>query len=137
MKTKQISGAYADLRRRVYAIKEKYPFANIGVCARSWGGRAIFTLTLGSPEDTVLYLGGINATHVKTPFALLKLFESMCNAYAENTAICSVRLNEVMKTKGITVVPCINPDGMGDALLRCSRGRLLCRACKQALCRQL
>ena len=54
-------GDYADMRRRVYAIKEKYPSSVCTVGARSWGGRALFTLGLGQTQGATLYMGCVNA----------------------------------------------------------------------------
>lgn len=112
MDTKCLTGSYADMRRKVYEIKEKYPFTACSVCARSWAGRAIFTLGLGNRKDVALYVGCINAADGKTSFTLLRLFENMCRAYQKRERICGIRLNEILQTKGILVVPCVNPDGM-------------------------
>ena len=107
-----LTGNYADMRRKVYDIKRKYTFASCGVCARSWAGRAIFTLGIGNQKDVVIYTGCINAMHSQTTFALLKVFEKICHAYSCNERICGIRLNDLLKCRGILFVPCLNPDGM-------------------------
>ena len=103
---------YADMRRRVYALKEKYPFACCTVGARSWGGRALFTLGLGQPQGSTLFTGCVNACDSETTFALLRLFENMCRAVESGDKLCGIRLNEIFKSRGIIIVPCVNPDGM-------------------------
>ena len=105
-------GDYADMRRKVYAIKEKYPSAVCTVGARSWGGRALFTLGLGQPQGATLYMGCVNACDGETAFALLRLFENMCNAVESGGKLCGIRLNEILRSRGIIIVPCVNPDGM-------------------------
>ena len=105
-------GDYADIRRRVYALKEKYPFACCTVGARSWGGRALFTLGLGQTQGATLYMGGVNAGDGETAFVLLRLFENMCQAVEGGGKLCGIRLGEIFKSRGIIVVPCVNPDGM-------------------------
>lgn len=112
MKTEYLTGNYADMRRKVYQIKNEYPFSVCSVCARSWGGRAIFTLGIGNPDNTVIYTGCINATHVKSSFELLKVFENICKAYRNNERICGIRLNDLFQSKGVIFIPCLNPDGM-------------------------
>ncbi len=112
MNIKYLTGSYADMRRRIYGIKNRFPFAACSVCARSWAGRAIFTLGLGNQNDVALYIGCINAQHGETAFALLQLFENICSAYERQERICGIRLNEILQTKGILIVPCLNPDGM-------------------------
>lgn len=105
-------GDYADMRRRVYAIKEKYPSAVCTVGARSWGGRALFTLGLGQTKDATLYMGCVNACDGETTFALLRLYENMCRAVDSGGKLCGIRLNEIFKSRGVIIVPCVNPDGM-------------------------
>lgn len=114
VKTEDMSfcGDYADMRRKVYTLKEKYPFAGCTVCARSWGGRALFTLSLGQTRGATLYLGCINACDGETAFALIRLFENMCRAYENGTKLCGIRLNEILKNRGVIILPCVNPDGM-------------------------
>ena len=107
-----LTGNYADMRRKVYDIKREYSFASCGVCARTWAGRAIFTLGIGNQKDVVIFTGCINGTHSDTPFALLKVFENICRAYSHNEYICGIRLNDSLKNKGVLFVPCLNPDGM-------------------------
>ena len=112
MERKLLTGNYADMRRKVYEIKRKYPFAVCSVCARSWAGRALFTLGIGNQNDVAVYTGCINASHGETALALLKVFENICCAYQANERICGIRLNDLFRTKGILIVPCVNPDGM-------------------------
>ncbi len=105
-------GDYADMRRRVYAIKEKYPSAVCTVGARSWGGRALFTLSLGHTQGATLYTGCVNACDGETAFALLRLYEDMCRAVDSGGKLCGIRLNEIFKSRGVIIIPCVNPDGM-------------------------
>ena len=109
---KGFCGDYADMRRKVYALKEKYPFACCTVGARSWGGRAIFTLGLGQTQDATLYTGCVNACDGETAFALLRLYENMCRAVDGGGKLCGIKLNEIFKSRGVIIVPCVNPDGM-------------------------
>ncbi|MBQ2964365.1 MAG: hypothetical protein IJE14_06855 [Clostridia bacterium] len=109
---KGFCGDYADMRRKVYALKEKYPFACCTVGARSWGGRAIFTLGLGQTQGATLYTGCVNACDGETAFALLRLYENMCRAVDGGGKLCGIKLNEIFKSRGVIIVPCVNPDGM-------------------------
>lgn len=103
---------YAQLRRTVYAYKEKYPFASYCVCARSWSGRAIFSLSLGNRQSPALFVAGIKGGDVSGVRVLLRFFERLCSCVEEKTEIAGIRINEVFKEKGIVIVPCVNPDGM-------------------------
>ena len=117
---------YAQLRRTVYDYKERYPFASYCVCARSWSGRALFSLSLGNRQSSALFVAGIKGGDVTSVRVLLRFFEQLCSCVEEKTEVAGIRIGEVFKEKGVVIVPCVNPDGM-EISIRC--GRQLCRAC--------
>lgn len=103
---------YAQLRRTVYDYKERYPFAGYGVCARTWSGRAIFNLTLGNRQQPALFVAGIRGNDVAGVRVLLRFFEKLCSCVEKKSEVEGIRISEVLKEKGIIIVPCVNPDGM-------------------------
>lgn len=103
---------YARLRRTVYDYKEKYPFASYCVCARSWSGRALFSLSLGNRQSPALFVAGIKGGDVASVRVLLRFFERLCKCVEEKTEVAGIRIGEVFKEKGVVIVPCVNPDGM-------------------------
>ncbi len=103
---------YAQLRRTVYEYKEKYPFAVYCVCARSWSGRAIFSLSLGNRQSPAVIVAGIKGGDVTGTRVLLCLFERLCQCVEGKKEIAGIKIGEVFKEKGVVIVPCVNPDGM-------------------------
>ncbi len=107
---------YAQLRRTVYEYKGKYPFAGYCVCARSWSGRAIFALSLGTRQSPAVIVAGIKGGEVTSTRVLLRLFERLCQCAEDKKEIAGIRISEVFKEKGVVIVPCVNPDGMEISL---------------------
>ncbi|MBQ5823834.1 MAG: hypothetical protein IIW48_03400 [Clostridia bacterium] len=107
---------YAQLRRSVYGFKEKYPFVGCCVCARSWSGRAVFSLSLGSAQSPALFVAGIRGGDTVSVRVMLKFFERLCEAVETDNDLAGIRIGEVLKEKGIIIIPCLNPDGMEISL---------------------
>lgn len=107
---------YAQLRRTVYGFKEKYPFAGCCVCARSWSGRAVFTLSLGNNQSPAVFIAGLRGCDTVSVRVMLKFFENICAAVESDLEIAGIKVGEVLKEKGLTVIPCLNPDGMEISL---------------------
>lgn len=103
---------YAVLRRKIYECKEKYPFAGYSVCARSWSGRALFSLSLGNGKDPALYMAGVRSGNTAGTRVLLRLFERLCDCVDRRSEVAGIRINEVLCEKGVIIIPCVNPDGM-------------------------
>ncbi len=110
---KDIDGfSYAELRRKIYEYKDKYPFAGYSVCARSWSGRAIFTLSLGNTKEPALYIAGVRSSSTVCTRTLLHLFERLCACMESGGELAGIKLRDVLCEKGVMIIPCVNPDGM-------------------------
>lgn len=103
---------YAVLRRKIYELKERYPFAGYSVCARSWSGRALFTLSLGNTREPALYIAGMRSGSVAGTQVLLRLFERLCECVDTRSELAGIKLHDVLCEKGVIIIPCVNPDGM-------------------------
>ncbi len=102
---------YSSLRRKVFEMKELFPFAEFDVAGRSWAGRAVFGMRLGNQNETAAFIGCVDGRGVASTRLLLRLFENMCKAYKDNKKIAGIRLNDILDERGILVLPCVNPDG--------------------------
>lgn len=103
---------YTYLRRKIYDFKERFPFAGYSVCARSWSGRAVFVLSLGNREAPALCLGGFKGGDFAGTDLMLRLFERLCNCVASGEPVSGIKIKEVLREKGVLIIPCVNPDGM-------------------------
>ncbi len=103
---------YTYLRRKIYDFKERFPFAGYSVCARSWSGRAVFVLSLGNREAPALCLGGFKGGDFAGTDLMLRLFERLCTCVACNEPVSGIKIKDVLREKGVMIIPCVNPDGM-------------------------
>lgn len=103
---------YSENRNLIYKLRKAYPFAEFSVIGRSLAGRAIFSLSVGTGETKVLYLGGINGQEWLTSLVLFRFFERLCEAYNTNGTICALKMPSCLEGRKITIVPCVNPDGI-------------------------
>lgn len=91
-------------------IKE-YPFLKAEIIGRSALGRGIFSLSAGNTENCVLYVAGIHGCHNLTSLILLLFTERICHSVKHGGMLCSIDIKKAMENLGITVIPCLNPDG--------------------------
>ncbi len=103
---------YACLRRKIYQLKDRFPFAGYSVCARSWSGRAVFMLSLGNRESPALLMGGFRGGDFMSTEVMLHLFERLCACAVSGEKAAGIKIGDVLKEKGVIIIPCVNPDGM-------------------------
>lgn len=97
-------------------IKEKYKFVKHSYAGKSVCSRGIDVLHIGNTKHKVLYCGGFHGSEYQTILAILKFFEECCQAMANETEVGGYKISDALKIRGLTVVPCVNPDGVEIAL---------------------
>lgn len=93
-------------------LAARYPFLDWGSLGDSVMGLPLHRLRLGEGSRRVLF----NATHhanewITTPL-LMKYTESLARAYAYNQEIFGVSAQALLDRASLTVVPCVDPDGL-------------------------
>ena len=93
-------------------LAARYPFVELGEIGRSEMGKPLWRLAMGRGENRVLY----NATHhanewITTP-VLLRFFEELTAAWADDGTIYGESAAELMERSRLCIVPALNPDGM-------------------------
>lgn len=91
-------------------IKE-YPFLNVQIVGRSALGRGIFSLSVGNTKNSVVYVGAVHGCEWLTSLILLLFTERLCHSVKYNHLLCSVDIRKAFTQLGVTVIPCLNPDG--------------------------
>ena len=91
-------------------IKE-YPFLNVQIVGRTALGRGIFSLSMGNTKNSVIYVGAVNGCQWLTSLILLLFTERLCHSAKHSHLLCSVDIRKAFSQLGITVIPCLNPDG--------------------------
>lgn len=103
---------YPLYKETLERLRKSYPPAEFEVIGRSWAGRALFALSLGSGTEKVLFLSGLRGREKESSAALLRFFERLCEALCNDLRLCAVKIKSSFQSRRITVVPCLNPDGM-------------------------
>ncbi|MBQ8504594.1 MAG: M14 family metallocarboxypeptidase [Clostridia bacterium] len=102
--------------RFIEELIKEYPFLTAEIIGRSSLGRGIFSLSLGNPKNAVIYAGGFHGSEWLTCGILMLFIEKVCRSIKHSSLLCGVDIKRALTQLGITVVPCINPDGVEIAI---------------------
>lgn len=103
---------YNESERIKKEMNEKYPFLVCHSIGKSVCGRDITAYSLGNYKNAVLFAGGFHAQEWLTCLVLMRFLEKICESLQKKQKLSGVDLRSAFMTKGITVIPCINPDGV-------------------------
>ena len=90
----------------------EYPFLSAEVCGRTALGRGIFSLNIGNQDNSVIYAAGFHGSEWITSLALLLFTERLCHSIKHSHLLCSVDMKRALTQLGVTIIPCVNPDGV-------------------------
>lgn len=107
---------YETRREIINSLCEKYPFIKRTFAGKSVCGRCIDVLHIGNTKNRVLYCGGFHGSEYQTILALLKFVNECALSIKNNSKIGGHNVGDFLKVRGLTVVPCVNPDGVEIAL---------------------
>lgn len=93
-------------------LKKKYPFLVCHSIGKSVCGRDITAYSLGNYKNIVLFTGAFHAQEWLTGLVLLRFLEKICESVSAKKELSGVDISASLMTKGITIIPCINPDGV-------------------------
>lgn len=102
---------YETQKNYIESLVTEYPFISPRVIARTCLGRSIFALDIGNKENSVLLAAGFHGSEWIGCLAALKFAERLAYGIQHNRLLCSVEVRRAFSNLGITVVPCVNPDG--------------------------
>lgn len=117
---------FPNYKHRTSTIKKlcnKYGFVKHEIIGQSLCGRPIDALTIGNPKDKVLLAGAFHGMEWITTLVLLRFFDECCNAVENKSSVCEFKINRFLLRRGLTIIPCLNPDGV-EIQLRGSLGAL-------------
>ena len=96
-------------------IKE-FPFLNTEIQGRSALGRGIFSFSIGNIRKNSVIVGGFHGTDLLSGLLLMLFTERLCRSVKYGSQMCGTDVKRALSQVGITVIPCINPDGREIAL---------------------
>lgn len=112
----EIEPNYNTQTQMIFALAKKYPFLTASKIGKSLAGRDIYALFIGNMGNPTLFAGGFHALEWLTVSVLMMFAERLCDAAYCDDAICDVDVTRALATRGVIIVPCVNPDGVEIAL---------------------
>lgn len=96
----------------VHGLTLRYPFLTKGEMGRSVMGKPLWTLTVGSGENRVLYNASHHANEWITTLILLRFAEELCHAAVFGEKLAGYEAKELLDYATLCLVPAVNPDGI-------------------------
>ena len=96
----------------VRGLAARYPFLRAGEIGKSVMGKPLWSLSMGSGENRVLYNASHHANEWITSTLLLKFTEDLAKAYAAGTTLLGNSAAEIFDYSSICIIPAVNPDGI-------------------------
>ncbi len=102
---------YNTYKQIIEDLIKEYPFLKAQIIGRTALGRGIFSLSVGNNKNTVVYVGAVKGCDRLTSLILLRFTERLCHSVKYNHLLCSVDIKKAFSQLGVTLIPCLNPDG--------------------------
>lgn len=96
----------------VRGLSARYPFLSVAQAGRSVMNRPLWTITLGSGENRVMYNASHHANEWITTPLLLKYIEELCIAFTSGRKIVDYSAGELLDYATLCAVPAVNPDAI-------------------------
>lgn len=111
-------------------ICKKHDFVHRYFAGESLCRRGIDVLQIGSTENSVIFCGGFHGSEYLTVLALLKFAEECAEAIlSKSGSLCNA-----LNSRGVIIVPCVNPDGV-EIAIHGSKGALSYKHLVESVCK--
>ena len=103
---------YGDLEEKMKKIKGAEGPVKAFVIGKSVLGRSIYALGMGQLRQSALMVGATHGLESITSALLMMFAEELMEALENRTQICGVDPRRVQESRGLIIVPMLNPDGV-------------------------
>ena len=107
-----MSYPYWLLTMNIEALKNKYPFIQVGSFGQSVLGKSLLYIRLGRGSNNVFYHASMHANEWINSVVMMKFIEDYADAYENNTEIAGENIRELYDKTSIYIAPMVNPDGV-------------------------
>ncbi len=118
----------------LHRLQDRYPFLEVCILGHSVLERPIYGLHLGEEQEQVLFAGAFHGMEWLTCALLLQFTADFCFALDTGGELADIDVRRALRGRGLTIVPCVNPDGVEIALHGADRALHLCDAVRQMSC---
>lgn len=107
-------------------LMKEFPFLHTEIQGRSALGRGIFSFSIGKSSNSALAVGGFYGTDFLSSLLLMLFTERLCRCVKYGSQMCGTDVKKALSQVGITIIPCINPDGREIAIKGFESAKNLC-----------
>jgi g-D-glutamyl-meso-diaminopimelate peptidase len=97
-------------------LQERYPFLQTRILGYSVLNRPVYGLHLGEENEQVLFAGAFHGMEWLTCALLLQFTADFCYALDTGCELADIDVRRALQGRGLTIIPCVNPDGVEIAL---------------------
>lgn len=108
-------GFYPNERNRTafyQSVADEFPFVKKEVIGTSLVGREIASFTVGNLDKRVIIAAAFHGSEWLTANIALHFLWDLCCCIKNSEPIGGLHLGSRLKKRGISIVPCVNPDGV-------------------------
>lgn len=107
---------WAELRAQLRQIETAHPNLRLFRIGRSVLGREILALGLGNLKKSALFVGATHGEEWLTALLLTRFAGEFAGAMESGGQLAGLNIRRLMGSKGLIIVPMLNPDGVEIAL---------------------
>ena len=96
----------------IRALKENYPFLEIGEIGRSVLGKPLWFIKIGTGAQKVFYNASFHSNEAITTPILLRFVEELAEAYSTRGRLYGIDVSRLLRKVTLYLVPMVNPDGV-------------------------
>ncbi len=116
--------SYLALKKILLNLSKKYNFIELYSIGKSWLNKDIFCISIGNINDATIFVGAVHSQEWLTTLLLIKLINKISLAISYNLKLYNLDIRKEFKTKGIIIIPMLNPDGVEIAIKGPSAGKI-------------
>lgn len=107
---------YQRMQKAIHQLGRSCRRLKIFPIGKSVLGRDITALSIGDPVHSVLYVGATHGLEWLTSMLLLQFCQELVQAMKTGGCVSDVNICHILGRHSITIIPCLNPDGVEIAL---------------------
>ena len=107
---------YENMMRFISFLSGQYSCLKVFPIGKSLLGREIPALSIGSPAGAVCFVGATHGLEWLTTTLLIKFCHTLAHSLESGGQLSDIDTARALKTRALSIVPCLNPDGVEIAL---------------------
>ncbi|WP_343253130.1 M14 family metallocarboxypeptidase [Ligaoa zhengdingensis] len=108
---------HCRVKEALFALRRAYPEqCRVFSIGRSVLGRELYAAAVGDTRGATLLMGGTHGLEWLTSLLMLRFLDDLLYSIAQNERLAEIDVKKSMETRGVIILPALNPDGIEIAL---------------------